>query len=191
MQREKRKFGKTGKEEKRGQFVSIEKKISKRFAQTILICCIVLGLVTSILSYISSISAVSNTINSTSDIAASYVSAALKQYTAIAYETGSIARLADPEKSVEEKKAILDQRIKDHHFQGGYLLDGKGIDVISGVDLSDSECFKEAMKGETFVSTPTYREDMKKVFYAVSAPMWEGGRTRHDPGRGGCLHAKW
>lgn len=175
MQREKRKFGKTGKEEKRGQFVSIEKKISKRFAQTILICCIVLGLVTSILSYISSISAVSNTINSTSDIAASYVSAALKQYTAIAYETGSIARLADPEKSVEEKKAILDQRIKDHHFQGGYLLDGKGIDVISGVDLSDSECFKEAMKGETFVSTPTYREDMKKVFYAVSAPLWEGG----------------
>ena len=175
MQREKRKLGKTGKEGKKGQFVSIEKKISKRFAQTILICCVLLGLVTSILSYISSISAVSNTMNSTSDIAASYVAAALKQYTAIAYETGSIARLADSERTVEEKKSILDQRIKDHHFQGGYLLDSKGIDVITGTDLSASECFKVSMKGETFVSTPTYREDIKQVFYAVSAPLWEGG----------------
>ena len=130
MQREKRKLGKTGKEGKKGQFVSIEKKISKRFAQTILICCVLLGLVTSILSYISSISAVSNTMNSTSDIAASYVAAALKQYTAIAYETGSIARLADSERTVEEKKSILDQRIKDHHFQGGYLLDRDRKSVV-------------------------------------------------------------
>jgi hypothetical protein len=77
MQKEKRRNGKTRKEEKEGQFVSIEKKISKRFGQTILICCVLLGVITSILSYISSISAVSETINSTSDIAADYVAAAL------------------------------------------------------------------------------------------------------------------
>ena len=164
MQRENRKFGKQGRNEKDGQFVSIEKKISKRFAQTILFCCVLLGVVASVLSYISSISAVNDTIDSTSDIAADYVAASLKQYTAIAYETGSIARLADVEKSVQEKEEILNQRIKDHNFQGGYLLDDKGVDVISGKDFSAQDYFKEAMKGETFVSTPTYDEDTKSNF---------------------------
>ncbi len=175
MQKEKRKNGKTRKEEKEGQFVSIEKKISKRFGQTILICCVLLGVITSILSYISSISAVSETINSTSDIAADYVAAALKQYTAIAYETGSIARLADSTKTAQEKEEILKQRIKDHNFQGGYLLDSKGIDVISGNDYSNQDYFRVAMKGDTYVSTPTYDEDTKAVTYAVSAPLWENG----------------
>ncbi len=175
MQRGNRKFGKQGRNEKDGQFVSIEKKISKRFAQTILFCCVLLGVVASVLSYISSISAVNDTIDSTSDIAADYVAASLKQYTAIAYETGSIARLADVEKSVQEKEEILNQRIKDHNFQGGYLFDDKGVDVISGKDFSAQDYFKEAMKGETFVSTPTYDEDTKSIFYTVSAPLWKDG----------------
>lgn len=181
MQKEKGKLGKRGQNEKDGQFVSIEKKISKRFAQTILFCCVLLGVAASILSYISSISAVNDTINSTSDIAADYVAAALKQYTAIAYETGSIARLADAEKSVEEKESILNQKIKDHNFQGGLLLNDKGIDVISGKDYSDQDYFKEAIKGNTYVSTPTYNEETKSIFYAISAPLWQDGLPGTTP----------
>lgn len=160
---------------KEGDFVSIEQKISSRFAQTILICCIVLGVITSILSYISSISAVSKTINNTSDVAANYVAASLQQYVAIAYETGSIARLADPERAVEDKEAILDQRINDHNFAGGFLLDSNGIDVITGTDFSDRDYFKEAMKGNTYISTPAYSEVTKAVSYAVAAPLWKDG----------------
>ncbi|MFG6357613.1 MAG: hypothetical protein K1W26_12465 [Acetatifactor sp.] len=47
------------KEKGGGGFVSIEKKISSNFARTILVCCIVLGVITSVLSYISSVNAVS------------------------------------------------------------------------------------------------------------------------------------
>lgn len=166
---------------KDGEFVSIGKKISKRFAQTILICCIVLGVITSVLSYISSLSAVSRTIDSTSDIAAEYVRASLEAYKAIAYETGSIARLSDPEKTAQEKEAILNQKIKDHNFEGGFLLDSNGVDVISGTDLSDRDYFKEAMKGNTYVSTPAYSDVTKKVSYAVSAPLWEGGNPGTTP----------
>jgi len=166
-------FEKKGKDD--GSFISIEKKISIRFGQVIMLCCIILGVVTSILSYISSISAVSETINDTSDVAANYVSASLKEFTAIAYETGSIARLADPERSVEEKAAILQQRIQDHNMEGGYLLDSSGIDMITGQDFSDRDYFKECMKGNTYISTPAYSEVTKKVSYAVAAPLWEGG----------------
>ena len=179
MQKEKKEEKKLLKQQgtgkKAGGFVSIEKKISFRFGQTILICCIVLGVVTSVLSYISSISAISETINNTSDVAADYVAAALEKYIAVAYETGSIARLADPERAVEDKAAILNQRINDHDFDGGFLLDSSGIDVITGTDLSDRDYFKEAMKGNTYVSTPAYCEVTKSVSYAVSAPLWEDG----------------
>ena len=122
---------------KQGQFLGIEKKISKSFGQVIILCCIILGVISSVLSYVSSISAVSETLNDTSDVAADYVTAALEVYTSVAYETGSIARLADPEKSPEEKDAILQQRIKDHNFSGSYLLDSNGIDVITVTYFSE------------------------------------------------------
>ena len=160
---------------KDGGFVSIEKKISRRFAQTILVCCIVLGVITSVLSYISSISAVSKTIDNTSDVAASYVAAALEKYKAVAYEAGSIARLADSERAVKDKEDILKQRMKDHDFEGGFLLDSDGVDMISGKDFSDRDYFKEAMKGNTYVSTPAYSDVTKQVSYAVSAPLWKDG----------------
>ncbi len=172
-QAEKVSKGKSGKDD--GRFIGIGEKISKRFGRVIMICCIVLGVITSVLSYFSSISAVSETINDTSEVAANYVSAALREFVAIAYETGSIARLADPEKTTEEKKAILDQRIKDHNFDGGYLIDSSGVDVITGQDLSDRAYFKESMKGNTYISTPAYSEVTGKVSYVVSAPLWEGG----------------
>lgn len=181
MKEGKKIFNKPETGQQNGEFVSIEKKISKRFARTIMICCIMLGAITSILSYVSSISAVSNTINNTSDVAANYVAASLKQYVAIAYETGSIARLSDPEKSAEEKAAILNQKISEHDFAGGFLLDSNGIDVITGTNLSDRDYFKAAMNGNTYVSTPAYSDVTKAVSYAVAAPLWENGNPGTTP----------
>lgn len=156
-------------------FVSIEKKISVNFGRTIMVCCIVLGVISSVLSYISSINAVSETINNTSDVAAYYVAAALQQYVAVAYETGSIARLSDPDLSAEEKVAILNQKVADHDFERGFLVGSDGVDLISGMNLAGSGVFQEAMKGNTFISTPAYSEITQSVSYAVSAPLWENG----------------
>lgn len=166
---------------KQGQFVSIGKKIATRFGQVIILCCVILGVISSVLSYISSVSAVSETIDDTSDVAANYVSAALQVYTSIAYETGSIARLADPERAVEDKQAILQQRIDDHDFVSGYLLDSNGVDVFTGTDFSNRDFFKEAMKGNTYVSTPAYSNVTNAVSFAVAAPLWDGGIPHTTP----------
>lgn len=164
-----------GRGKDKGEFVSIGKKISKNFGQTIMACCIILGVISSILSYISSINAVSETINNTSDVAAYYVSAALQQNVTVAVETGSIARLADPDRPVEDKASIIAQRIKTHGFAGGYLLNSDGIDLISGEDHSGRDYFLEAMKGNSYVSTPTYDKAAGAVSYVIAAPLWEGG----------------
>ncbi len=183
MQNEKNKslLKKTKAGKNNGEFISIEKKISKRFALTVMFCCIILGVITAALSWVSSVSAVSETINNTSDVAADYVAASLEKYKAIAYETGSIARLADTEKSVAEKASILNEKVKEHSFEKGFLLNSSGIDIISGANYSDSYCFKEAMKGNTYVSTPAYSEITKSVSYAVSAPLWKDGIPGSTP----------
>ncbi|MDD3416326.1 MAG: methyl-accepting chemotaxis protein, partial [Lachnospiraceae bacterium] len=123
----------------------------------------------------SSVSAIKKSINETSFVAADLVSESLKEYSAIAYETGSIARLADPEKSVEDKQAIIQQRIKDHGFSGGYVLDSSGKDLFTGIDLSDRDYFAECMKGQTYVGTPAYSEVTKAVSMAIAAPLWKDG----------------
>ena len=143
-----------------------------------MICCIVLGVITSILSYISSVNAVSATINNTSDVAAYYVAAALQQYVAVAYETGSNERLADTDRLVFEKAAIINQKVKDHGFERAFLVNSNGIDILSGLNFSDRDFFKEAMAGNTYISTPAYSNITKTVSYMVAAPLWENG----DPG---------
>lgn len=177
MQKEKSKslFKKVKTDKNNSGFISIEKKISKRFAQTVMLSCIILGVITAALSWVSSVTAISETINDTSDVAADYVAASLEKYKAIAYETGSIARLSDTEKTATEKMSILNQKIKEHEFEGGFLLNSKGIDIVSGEDFSDRDYFKEAMKGNTYVSTPAYSNVTKSVSYAVSAPIWKDG----------------
>ncbi len=172
---------KPGSGKQNGGFVSIEKKISRSFAQTVMVCCIVLGIITSILSYNSSINAVSSTINNTSDVAAYYVAAALEQHIAIAYETGSIARLSSPDLSVEDKAAILNQKMNEHDFERVFLVDSNGIDILTGTDFSDRKFFTETMQGNTYVSTPAYSEVTKTVSYAVAAPLWEDGNPGTRP----------
>ncbi len=143
---------KPGSGKQNGGFVSIEKKISRSFAQTVMVCCIVLGIITSILSYNSSINAVSSTINNTSDVAAYYVAAALEQHIAIAYETGSIARLSSPDLSVEDKAAILNQKMNEHDFERVFLVDSNGIDILTGTDFSDRKFFTETMQGNEIMA---------------------------------------
>ncbi|MFA9463762.1 MAG: methyl-accepting chemotaxis protein [Velocimicrobium sp.] len=157
------------------KFLGLERKIALLVALTVAVCNILLGSITAYLSYTSSTSAVEKTISETSKVAAQSVSEALKEYTAIAYETGSIARLADPEKSISDKRKILQQRIDDHNFEDGIIINQSGMDIIYGQDYSNQAYFASCMKGDTYVGTPYYDTVKQKVTMVIAAPIWEGG----------------
>lgn len=169
--------GSGGKQKKSG----IEQKISKKVAILTVCCNLILGGCGIGCSYIASIASMQKVMNESSETAAELVNASLQEFIAIAYETGSIARLADPERAVEDKKAIIDQRVEDHEFEGGYLLDEKGINLFTGEDLSGKEYYAEAIKGNTYVSTPFYSDILKEVTVVVAAPLWEGGIPDTNP----------
>ncbi len=157
------------------KFVGLEKKIAVKIAITVAVCCILLGAITAYLSYTSCISAMEGTMRETSGVAAQLVSTSMKEYVAIAYETGSIARLSDPAKTISEKRKILQQRIDDHDFEDGVIIDQAGMDIIYGKDYSKEEYFAECMSGNTYVGTPYFDEVKQRMTMVVAAPLWEGG----------------
>lgn len=169
------------KREEQSKFIGIEKKITYFILIMVVICNVLLGVLSAVLNYTSSISAINKTINETSDVAAKLVSTSLKEYVAIAYETGSIARLADPQKTIQEKKDIIQQRVKDHGFIEGIVIDSNGKDIFNSADYSKKECYVECMKGKTYVGTPTYNKATKEVTMEIAAPLWKDGIPNTTP----------
>uniref|UniRef100_UPI0040569848 methyl-accepting chemotaxis protein n=1 Tax=Agathobacter sp. TaxID=2021311 RepID=UPI0040569848 len=167
--------------EKKKKEFGIEKKISKGVAKLVITFNVILGLLAAVSNYYICSTSVSAVLNEASHIAGNLVNASLEDYVAIAYETGSIARLADPERAVEDKKAIIEQRVEDHGLTDGMLLDASGVDIFTGADYSDNRCYTEAMNGNTYVSTPEYDEKLGHVTFMVSAPLWEGGIPHTTP----------
>lgn len=174
-------MGKNKKQKDQNVFRGIEKQLYTKILSLVAITCLILGVVAAGASYISGIDALEKTINEASALAAGRVTAELKEYQAIAYETGSIARLADPERAIEDKKAIIQQRIDDHNFTNGTILDSTGWDTFAEIDLSDRPYFKEAMAGNTYISTPTISKVTGELTMMVAAPLWQEGIPHTTP----------
>ncbi len=159
----------------------IERKISKGVAKLVIIFSIILGIVGIAGCYTVFNTTTRNVMNETSHLAGELVKTSLEDYRVLAYETGSIARLADPERSVKDKEAIIQQRVEDHNMADGMLLNAKGIDIFSGEDYSQNECFKNSINGNIHVTTPHYDEEKQSVRFFVSAPLWENGIPHTKP----------
>lgn len=176
------------KEQNSNKFKSIKKQISNTVALIVVACNVILGAVASYLCYTSSMETLTETMDDTSKIASERVEAELKEYTAIAYETGSIARLADAGRAIEDKQAIIQQRISDHSFSAGTILDKSGKDIFNGNDYSAEEFYKQAMQGNTYIATPKQNQLTNDISVIVSAPLWEGG-IPHTSAIGAILFA--
>jgi methyl-accepting chemotaxis protein len=93
----------------------------------------------------------------------------------VAIDTGCVARLSNPEVSVEDKNEIMQQRIDGSGFIGGNLLDTKGISVFDGTDFSDRNYFKASINGESYISGPLISKLTGEYSVMVSAPVWKDG----------------
>lgn len=153
----------------------IQGKISGVIGKSIVVLCIVMGIVAGIGSYNSAIGAMDTSLEESAQIAADLVASTVNECKAIAIEVGSIFQLADAMNSVESKQELLKQRIERYGFEDAFLVDAEGKQMFTGEDLSEKDYFQRAMKGEAYISTPTYNEEKEKVEIYVAAPLWEQG----------------
>ena len=154
---------------------SIRKKITVCLMATVLIAMAVVGGSSIALNYRSTIATVDQMMSETAVLAGERIEQELVAYKNVAIDTGCIAQLSDDSVSVEEKQAIIDERVSTHGFQRGNVIGPDGYSIFDGNDYSDREYVQQAMKGNVYVSEPLISKITGSLSIMVAAPLYADG----------------
>lgn len=133
---------------------SIRTKITLSLILTVLIGLVASGSSSISLNYHNTMDTVEKMMSQTAVLAAGRAQQELEVYKNVVMEVGCIPQLSDPEVPVEEKRAIIDERVAMHDFQRGNIVGADGISIFDGNDYSDREYVRQAMEGNVYVSEP-------------------------------------
>ena len=153
---------------------SIRKKITVCLMATVLIALVLVGSVSITLNYRSTIATVDQLMSETAVLAAERIEQELTAYKNVAMDTGRITQLANTFTPLEEKRAIIDERIQLHGFQRGNVIGADGISIFDGNDYSDREYVQQAMQGNVYVSEPLISKITGELSIMVAAPLYSG-----------------
>lgn len=154
---------------------SIRTKITVCLILTVLIGLVASGSSSTALNYNNTMSTVERMMSQTAVLAAGRAQQELASYKNVVMEAGCIPQLSDPEVPVEEKKAIIDERVSMHGFQRGNIIGADGISIFDGNDYSDREYVRQAMEGNVFVSEPLISKITGELSIMVAAPLYSEG----------------
>ena len=154
---------------------SIRKKITVCLMATVLTALIAVGAASSALSYRSAIATVDQMMSETAVLAAQRIEQELTAYKNVAMDTGCISQLSDSDVPLEEKRAIIDERVAMHGFQRGNIIGADGISIFDGKDYSDREYVRQAMQGNVYVSEPLVSKITGELSILVAAPIYADG----------------
>lgn len=108
----------------------------------------------------------------TAVLAAGRAQQELMAYKNAVMEIGCIPELADSNVPVEEKRAIIDDRVAMHGFQRGNIIGTDGISIFDGKDYSDREYVRQALQGNVYVSEPLISKITGELSIMVAAPLY-------------------
>ncbi len=151
---------------------SIRKKITVCLIATVLIALFAVGASSIALNYRSTIATVEQMMSETAVLAAERIEQEMNAYKNVAMDTGRISQLASSVTSVEEKRAIIDERVSLHGFQRGNVIGLDGISIFDGKDYSDREYVQQALAGNVFVSEPLVSKITGELSIMVAAPLY-------------------
>ncbi len=154
---------------------SIRTKITLCLILTVLIGQIASGSSSILLNYNNTISTVEQMMTQTAVLAAGRAQQELAVYKNVVMEVGCIPQLSDPEVTVEEKQAIIDERVSMHGFRRGNIVGMDGISIFDGNDYSDREYVRQAMQGNVYVSEPLVSKITGELSIMVAAPLYSEG----------------
>lgn len=154
---------------------SIRIKINVCLILTVLIGLVASGTSSIMLNYNNTMSTVKQMMSQTAVLAAGRAQQELEAYKNVVMEVGCIPELSDSEVSVEEKQAIINERVSMHNFQRGNIVGTDGISIFDGNDYSDREYVRQAMQGNVFVSEPLISKVTGELSIMVAAPLYSEG----------------
>ncbi|MEG1140522.1 MAG: methyl-accepting chemotaxis protein [Lachnospiraceae bacterium] len=165
----------TGKGHNIGKISSIKTKIQLSIIILLVTFLVIIGLVSILLNYRSTNDLLKQNMTETVEIAGERISWEMDHYRTVAYEIGSIARLASADQELSAKQELINQKIQIYDLVTAAVVDTSGTNIFTGENYSNTECFKEAMQGRTYISKPEKDPTTGEFMIMVMAPLWEGG----------------
>lgn len=120
----------------------------------------------------STISAIEKTLAETTELAAAAAQNMISTYTLIVEEMALNPALCDPEASQAQKQEFIQSKVEEYYMRSGGMADAEGYDAVHDADVSGEPFFREALKGNHYMSSPYMVGD--DMFLVVSAPIREG-----------------
>ena len=148
---------------------------TKIMAVMLVVLLLSLGTVTtlfSVMSIKSTEEALNEVMAETSKTAATAIDNRLGSSRRLLEEIGTIPEISDKEASLESKLAILESKVKKYNLLGLDVADLSG-NTLKGENIMDTEYFKSAAEGTTYISSPVIDGGSQIIF--VAAPVWKGG----------------
>ena len=154
---------------------SIKTQLTFIIVCVVVVCCLLLGSITSYLNYKTSNEILANSVAEITKEASQTVTQKIKNLKDATIQTGIIKELSDPKVSVEEKQNIITRQEKLTGLTLGQIIYADGKDLFSGKDYSSRDYFKISMQGDAYMSSPVVSKVTGDLTMVVSAPIWENG----------------
>jgi len=154
---------------------TIKGKITVSVLVLVIISLSLLGIISCVLNSHSTNSTLERNMKATAKVSAERVEWEITSYKNLAEDLGLMARLANEEVDIEEKKTLVDERVKLNEMAYGDILDSKGISIFTGENWGDTAFFQEAFKGSVYVSEPITSGTQGYLQIAIAAPLWKDG----------------
>lgn len=154
---------------------TIKGKITMSVLALVIISLSFLGIVTSMLNNHSTNSTLEQNMIATAHVSAERLEWEITSYKNIAEDLGMTARLASDTAELEDKKSIVDERVKVNDLLAGDILDSTGTSIFTGEKYGDTTYFQAAMQGQVYVTEPIISEDRSSIEIRIAAPLWKDG----------------
>ncbi|MGL4878867.1 methyl-accepting chemotaxis protein [Paraclostridium dentum] len=154
---------------------SIKTQLTFIIVCVVVVCCLLLGSITSYLNYKTSNEILGNSVAEITKEASQTVTQKIKNLKDATIQTGIIKELSDPKVSIEEKQNIITRQEKLTGLTLGQIIYADGKDLFSGKDYSSRDYFKISMQGDAYMSSPVVSKVTGDLTMVVSAPIWENG----------------
>lgn len=155
---------------------TIRAEVQKTIIFLVIISLLLLGIVSCVLNYKSTMSTLRQSIVETAQVASEQVHQQIQASMNVVEVLGGYERLSDETVPLAERKAFL-ERYQEHYGWDNFLLtDENGVNLFDDtMNISDSDYFKQAMNGVTAISDPIYTKGTWELNIMIAAPLWKNG----------------
>lgn len=136
---------------------------------------IILGVTACTLTYKGTIRTVESDMKSFISVAAERVQLECSAFLNVAEIAGMNPTLSADEYPAEDRVALLNTIAKANGLTRGVILDENGVNIETGVDMSDRAYVQAALRGESMISDPVVSRVTGEVSILIAAPLWENG----------------